>query len=107
MHLHSRIGWWLPNLAGGDLQILLANRIDDIFRINISSRHSVGIQPDPHAVVAFSQKQNVADTWQSRQDILDIDGGVIAHVDVIVFPGGGYEVDREQHIGGLLLDINA
>src|SRR5262249_34551247 len=50
---------------------------------------------------------DVADAAQAEQFVLDLDGGVVGQVDVVVAAVGGDEVDDQEDAGRLLLGGDA
>ncbi len=59
-------GRFLPDLPGGDLVILSANRIDDILGVEIHPGELFGIDPDSHAVVFGSEGDHIADSFDAQ-----------------------------------------
>ena len=93
----------LAHLAGGDLEILLAQGRHHVAGGHPASGELVGIEPDPHAVVALAEHPDVADARQPREHGLDLDGGVIRQVELVIAPVGRINADRQQNVGRLLL----
>ena len=74
----------LADLAGGDLDVLLLrSRADDVGRGQVAERHLLGVEPDPHAVVALAEVGDVADALQPGQLVVELDRGVVAQVEVV------------------------
>ena len=80
------------------LEILPLERLFDVVGNEIDRRHLLGIEPDPHGVVALSQEIDVAHALDPQQFIPDLDGGVVGEKSLVeerparrVFLGG--EVD--------------
>ena len=44
----------------------------------------VRVEPDAHAVVVRAEEAHVADARQAGQGVLDLDGGVVAQVELVV-----------------------
>ena len=63
-------GWRLTDLTSRDLGILLLDRPHDVGRVEVPHRELLGVEPDPHAVVALAEERNITDTWQPRQFIV-------------------------------------
>ena len=74
----------LADLAGGDLQVLLAEGQHDVAGRHVPLRQLVGVEPDPHAVIALAEHGHVADAGQPRQLVADLHVGVIAQVELVV-----------------------
>ena len=74
----------LPDLAGGDLKVLLAQGPHDVAGGHASLGELVGVEPDPHAVIALAEHQDVADAGQPRDLVADPHEGVIAQVELVV-----------------------
>ncbi len=72
------------DLARGDLLALLLDRLDDVLRHQSTHLQLVGIEPDPHRILAGAEHRHVADPWQPRQLVADVDGGVIAEKQTVV-----------------------
>ena len=68
----------LADLAGGDLEVLFAQGADHVAGGHVADGQLVGIEPDPHAVIALAEHQHVADARQPRQLGLKVDECVIA-----------------------------
>ena len=83
---HGRAGGdrRLPEPAGGDLDVLLADGLD-----HVGGRHAQGgellrIEPDAHAVVARAEERHVAHALDARQVVLHAERGVVAQVELVV-----------------------
>ena len=104
---------FLADLAGGHLQVLLADGVDDVLGAEPEGGHLVRIEPDAHAVVAAADVGDVGDAGQAAQLVLDLDGGVVAQIDVVVHRlargrvGLRDEVDHHHRAGRLLLHADA
>ena len=59
-------------LAGRDLHVLLANRVDDVARGQAARGDLLRIEPDAHRVVAAAELLHVADAVEARQLVLDV-----------------------------------
>ena len=87
----------LADLAGGDLDVLLLNDRDDVVRRHIERRHLLRVEPDAHAVIALAEIGDVAHAGQAEQLVLDLRGGVVGQVEVVVGAARGEQVDRQQN----------
>ena len=64
----------------------------------------VRVQPDAHAVVLLAEDEHVADALQPGQRVLELDGGVVAQVElVVVRPAGlrvvlGVQADHQEDV---------
>src|ERR1700692_4339123 len=52
----------------------------------------VGVEPHAHAVVLLPEDRHVADALQLGQCVLELDGGVIAHVKLAIIGPAGLRV---------------
>ncbi len=66
------------------LHVLFPDGIDDISCGEVTLRHFAGVKPDSHAVVARAEYQHVAHAADARQHILNLQIGVVPHVELIV-----------------------
>ena len=86
-HRHLKVdlagGGLLAELPRGDLHVLLAEGSDDIRRRQAAGGQGVGIEPDPHRVVAGAQEGDVPDAVEPRQGVPHLDQGVVAQVEQI------------------------
>ena len=73
------------DLAGGDLLALLLDRLDHVLRHQPARLQLVGIKPDPHRVLPGAEHRDVAHAWQPRQLVPQVDGGVIAQIETVIF----------------------
>src|SRR5439155_8874412 len=55
------------DLAGGDLHVLFAQRIHHFARRDAAAREPIGIQPQPHCVLALAEDLDVADAGNAPQ----------------------------------------
>ncbi len=69
--------------------------------------HLVGIEPDPHRILAGAEHVDVADAGQPRDLVLQPDGGVVAEIEAVVAPVGRRQRDDLQDRGRLLLHRDA
>ena len=73
----------LADLAGGDLDVLLGDRVLHVDRGDAEIGELVGIEPDAHRIAALAEDLDVADARQALQRIDDLQIGVIAERDRI------------------------
>ena len=73
----------LADLAGRDLDVLLLDGGDHVAGGQVAERHLLRVEPDPHAVVALAEVGDVADARQPGQLVADLDGRVVAQVEVV------------------------
>ncbi len=90
--------------SGCDLDVLLSDRVDDVARSHVARRHLVGIEPQPHRVVAHAEQIGVADARQPGDLIFHLEGHVVAEEDRIVRPVGREERERQRDVRRRLLD---
>ena len=65
-----------------------------------------GIEPGPHAVVAFAEIGHVGHTGQAAELVFDLNRGVIAEKDAVVAMVGRDEVDDHHRAGRHLFDVH-
>ena len=51
----------LAEAAGGDLDVLLAQRLDDVVGGQAARRQAIGVEPQAHRVLALAEDDDVAD----------------------------------------------
>ena len=51
----------MAELTGGDLDVLLSERIGDVKRGEAAGGETAGIEPDAHGVLALAEDDDVAD----------------------------------------------
>jgi hypothetical protein len=97
----------LTDLAGGDLNVLLGDRILHVDGGDTEIGEPVGVEPDAHRVPAVTENLDIADPRQSLQWIDDLQIGVVAErhrIDRAVRRG---EIDDEDEVRVLLLNDHA
>ena len=78
----------LPHRASGDLDVLGAQRLDDLAGGEVARRRLVRIDPDPHRIIAAAEHEDAADAFQAQQavaqarigeiaDIIDVEIGIV------------------------------
>ena len=88
--------------AGGGLEVLAADGIRHLGLADAQGGHHLRIEPDAHGVVEGAELARVADPWQARQGVAQVDLHVVGEEEPVEGPLGRQQVDREQHVGGLL-----
>ena len=86
-----------------DLHVLLLDGLDHLADRHAAHGQLVGIEPDPHAVVARAEEGHVADALQTRQVVLDVHQREIAQVKLVVTRVGRDQVDAQQNRRRFLL----
>ena len=89
------------------LNVLALHRRDDVVRRQVELGQPVGIEPDPQRIIERSEQRDLADAFDPRQRIDDIDGRVIAQIDGIVGVLRRVDVDDLKQGGGFLADRQA
>ena len=93
--------------AGRDLDVLLAQRVDDVAGGDLARRQPIRIEPQPHRVLALAEDRDVADAGHALERVLDVDVEVVAEEQRVVLPVLGVDADRHDEAGRLLLDGDA
>ena len=57
--------------------------------VRLRNGHLLGVEPDPHAVVALAEVGDVADAGEPGKLIAELDRGVVAEVEVVVACSSG------------------
>ena len=73
-HRHGR----LTNLASGDLDVLLLQRVEHVRRRQAALSHASRIEPQAHGVFAFAENEHIANAWDPLDGISDVQIDVIA-----------------------------
>ena len=76
--------WCLSDLARRDLNVLFADRRENILHRQIASLECVRIDPDPHPVRPAADHLDIADPLDTRQSIFDTQGREVAQVQIVV-----------------------
>ncbi len=77
--LLSFSGGLLTNLSGRHFDVLFRKCVDHVRCRQPTSRHAPGIQPQAHGVLALSEDENIGDSGNALQSVLDVDIKVVAH----------------------------
>ena len=72
-----RVGWRLPKLAGGNLDVLLGQRIHHIGGGQVARGQAHRIEPDAHGVLALAEDHHVAHAGHALERVLHV------HVEVV------------------------
>ncbi len=90
------------DLAGGDLDVLLAQGRDDVAGGHAAGRQLLGVQPDAHGIGAGAEHLHVAHAIGAGQGVLDVQLGVVGQVELVVAViGRGQVHDHQQGRRGL------
>src|SRR5258708_362432 len=90
---------WTVDLAGGHLHVLFAYGGDHVAGREVERGQLVGPNPDAHAVVLLAENADVADAVHAGDLVLDLDGGVVADVELVVAVVGRVDADDEEDVG--------
>ncbi len=109
LHFEGRAGRRrrLADLAGGDLDVLLGDRVLDVDRGDAERGELVGIEPDAHRVAALAEDLHVADAGQALERVDHLQIRVIAQRHRIDRAVGRGEIDDQHEVRVLLLDRHA
>ena len=107
LEIHRRTYRLLPNRAGGDLNVLFANRADNVARSEISCGEFVGVKPDAHRVIARTEHFHVAGAGDARQHVFDLQRGVVAEINLVVATVRREQVHHQRQVGRLLCGRDA
>ena len=82
-------------------------RAYDVAGGHSARRDLVRVEPDAHRIVAAAENLHLADAGQASQFILDLDIGVVAQVERIIFPVRREQLDHHEKGRRLLLRRHA
>ena len=88
----------MPDLASRDLKILRLNSSNNILRGDTQRRHALGVQPDPHRVLALPEDLGVAYTGRARDLLLQMHVRVVGDEELVISIVWRIEVNREHEI---------
>ena len=91
-------GRLLADVAGGHLPVLLAQGVGHVAGGHVQRRQPVRVDPDPHAVVLLAELLTVADAVHAGHLVLDLDGGEVAQVELVVAAVGRVDGDDLQDV---------
>ena len=89
--------------ARGDLHVLRLQRADDLSGHEVARRDLVGVEPDPHRIVAGAEDPHITDAVELRQLVLHLQCRVIRDVELVARRVRRAQVDHHQHVGRVLL----
>ena len=89
----------LADLAGRHLHVLLADGLGHVAGRQVQRRQPVGVDPDAHAVVVLAELPHVADAVHAGDLVLDLDGGEVAEVELVVAVVRRVDADDQQDVG--------
>ena len=84
--------------AGGDLDVLLADRAHDVAGRQLPRGEPIRIQPDPHAVFTGAEHLDGADTRQPRDLVLHLQVRVVRQVEHVVALVGRDQVHHHDEV---------
>ena len=96
----------LANDAGGDLLVLLLDRLHHVARREIKSGKFVRIEPDPHRIFG-AEDRDAAHAIDARERVLDLKEGVVVEIKLVARIVRRDQVDGHDHRGRLLVYRNA
>ncbi len=88
----------LTGLARRNGGVLLAQHGGHVGGRQVTGRELVRIDPDAHAVIALAEHEQVADTFDAGDFVLDLDGRVIAQVGGAEAAVGRIHVNDQQDV---------
>ncbi len=94
----------LTDRADGHLLVLLLDGITHIGGGQTQVGQPGRIEPDPHGIFAQAEIRELGHPRYPGQGIGDVNIGVILQKTRIIGPLGGDQIDRQQHVGRMLLD---
>ncbi len=89
------------------LDVLVLHRRDDVVRRQVELGEPVGIEPDAQRIVERPEQSRLADAFDPRQRVDDVDGRVIAQINGIVGVLRRVDAYDLQQSGGFLADGQA
>ncbi len=97
----------VADAAGGDLNVLLAQRIDDVAGGQLARGQLGRVEPEAHRVLAFAEDHDVADAGKALERVLHVDVDVVAHEERVVSAGLAVHASAEHEVRRLFLDGDA
>ena len=79
------------------LDVLRAQRVDDVARRQVEADQPLHVEPDAHRVVEAREQQRLADAADARKLVENVDGDVIGDEQRILFALLAGEADELQH----------
>ena len=95
-----------PDLPGGDLDILLANRAQHIVRGQIARFQTRRVQPDAHPEILGPEHLHIADARHTRQGILDPQRDKVAQINPVILAARRQKADDHRKVRRLLLRLD-
>ena len=92
----------LADGAGGNLHVLLADGADDVAGGQVAGGEFVRVEPDAHRIVARAENPHVARAGNAGQDVLDLQGGVVAQINLVVAAVGREQVDDHGEVRAIV-----
>ena len=89
------------------LDVLVLHRRDDVVRRQVKLGQPIGIEPDPQRIIERPEQRDLADAFDPRQRVDDVDGRVVAQIDGVVGVLRRIDIDDLQQRGGFLADRQA
>ena len=97
----------LPQPAGGNLDVLILDCVDDVARRDFEVGELFWFQPDPHGVVAAAENLDLTDARDAIERIDDVNARVVGEEGLVERLVWRNEIDGEQERRRLLADDNA
>ena len=97
----------LRDLSARDLQVLRADRCQHLARCQTDIGDPVGIEPQPHRVVARAEHLDVADAVEPQKLIADLQRRVVGDVELIERVVGRQHEHDHQDVGRVLAGDDA
>src|SRR5262249_15115314 len=94
----------LPDLAGPDRRLGLADRLGHVSGRQLACRELLGIEPDTQGLVPLAETDGLTGARKTHQFVLDLDAGVVAEVEVVAGAVRRGQADEKEDAGRLLLD---
>ena len=99
--------WRRADDASRHLQVLLADRVDDVSRREVARGHLVRVEPHAHGVVARAEHGDLPGPRNARQLVPDVEQSVVPEVHGVVAPVRRHEVYDHRDVGRPLLGRDA
>ena len=97
----------LRDLSARDLQVLRADRCQHLARCQADIGDPVGIEPQPHRVVARAEHLDVADAVEPQKLIADLQQRVVGDVELVERVVGRQHEHDHQDVGRVLAGDDA
>ena len=97
----------LAERAAGDLDVLRAQRGEDLIRGHAAQCDALRVEPDAHRVFARPEHRDIADAGDAGKLVAHVEQRVVGAVDLIVGLLRRDEVHDEQEVGHPLVDDDA